>query len=70
MRVSATPLTGNDGASSITVSHPWMFGAFPVTTSRKCMAHTLHVRVPGLSFDYSETNANDAEFEFAPALVR
>jgi len=68
--VSATPLAGNDGTSSITVSHPWMFGAFSVTVSRKCMAHKLHVRVPGLSFDYSETNANDADFEFAPAHVR
>ncbi len=66
----AFPLRGNDGESSITVSRPWIFGAFPVTSSRKLHAEKLRVRAPGLSFDYTETNANDAIFDFLPSQVR
>ncbi len=61
--LAAVPLIGNDGKSSITVSQPWILGSFPVTSSRKCVAQKVRVRTPGLSFDYSGTNANDGLFE-------
>ena len=70
LALKATPLRGNDGVSALTVSRPWIFGPFPVTSSRKCVARTLHARAPGLSFDYGGTNANDAVFEFLPSQVR
>jgi hypothetical protein len=68
--VVARRLTGNDGESDITISHPWIFGSFPVLSSRKLVTDQLRVKAPGLSFDYSETNANDALFEFLPSEVK
>lgn len=68
--LTAFPLKGNDGRSSIVVSHPWIFGSFPVSSSRKCVVEKLHVRSGGLAFDYSATNANDAVFEFLPSQVK
>jgi Protein of unknown function (DUF1326) len=67
--LKAVPLTGNDGRSGITVSYPWIFGSFPVKASRKAVAERLLVVAPELSFTYSNTNANDADFEFLAEQV-
>ncbi len=69
-RLIASPLVGNDGKPGITVSKPWIFGSFPVTSARKDVADALRVRDPSLSFEYSDTNANDGVFEFLPTDVR
>ncbi len=63
-------LKGNDGHSPITVSHPWIFGSFPIKSSRKGVTEELDVRAPSLSFTYAATNANDAVFEFDASEVR
>ncbi len=65
----ASPLRGNDGKSAIIVSHPWLFGSFPVSSARKCVAEKLRVRAPSVSFSYAGTNANDALFEFPASAV-
>ncbi len=68
--LSVRPLVGNDGRSAVTVANPWIFGSFPIKSSRKGVAERLRVLAPGLSFTYSNTNANDAYFQFRPDQVR
>ncbi len=68
--LTVKPLVGNDSRSALTVANPWMFGSFPIKTSRKGVAERLQVVAPGLSFGYSNTNANDAYFQFRPDQVR
>ena len=69
-KLSARPLIGNDGKSWLTISRPLLFGHFPVIQSRKALATTLIVRSANLSFEYSQTNANDALFKFWPSQVK
>jgi hypothetical protein len=68
-RISARPLVGNDGKSPVIVSQPIIFGRFPITRSRKAVATHLLVRFAKSSFEYSNTNANDALFEFLPSEI-
>lgn len=68
-RISARPLVGNDGKSPLIVSQPIIFGRFPITQSRKAVATNLAVRFAQSSFEYSNTNANDALFEFVPSEI-
>lgn len=70
IKITALPLRGNDGKSPIMVSHPWIFGSFPIISSQKCVANELEVQTRSLSFTYSGTNANYASFEFSPHDVR
>lgn len=70
VRLIASRLKGNDGKSDIVVSNPWMFGLLPIKSTRKCIAERVMVRTPTVSFDYADTNANDAVFEFPESLVR
>jgi hypothetical protein len=69
-QISARPLVGNDGKSPLVVTQPVLFGQFPVTRSRKAAASHLLVRSSESSFEYHNTNANDAVFEFLPSHVR
>lgn len=70
IKITALPLRGNDGESPIFVSHPWIFGSFPIKSSQKYMAAELQVHAPGFSFAYKGTNANFASFEFSPEEIR
>jgi hypothetical protein len=63
--VKAHSLIGNDGKSSIVVTNPWLFGSFPIRSSRKGITERLEVRSPQFSFQYYGTNANQAAFDFA-----
>lgn len=69
-RLTVVLLRGNDGESPMVVSHPWMFGRFPIIRAHKGVAQELRVRGPGLLFDYTNSNANDAIFEFPATDVR
>lgn len=70
VRMRARLLKGNDRHSPIIVSRPWIFGSFPVRSSRKAMTEELQVLAPGLRFTYHGTNANDAVFEFQANQIR
>jgi hypothetical protein len=67
---AASPLRGNDGFSTITVSNPLIFGQFPVQSTVKGVVKKLTVHDLGLSFDYINTNANNAVFEFTSGQVK
>ena len=69
-KLFARPLIGNDGKSKLIVSRPVLFGQFPVTQSQKALATTLIVRSADLSFEYTQTNANDALFRFWASQVK
>lgn len=69
-KLFARPLIGNDGKSALIVTRPVLFGRFPVIQSRKAVATTLAVRSGDLSFEYAQTNANDAQFKFWPNEVK
>lgn len=69
-KILAEPLVGNDGVSNIVVGRPWIFGAFPVISTRKALAQELRVSLPPHSFQYQHTNANDAVFAFCPHDVK
>ena len=68
--INARPLTGSDGTPSIMVSHPWIFGSFPVSYAQKGMTEQLAVHAAQLKFDYTQTNANDGAFEFLASQVK
>ncbi len=70
IRIKGRALVGNDGKLPIIVSHPWMYGSFPIRSSQKFKTVELKVKAPSLSFDYKGTNANLAVFEFSPSTVR
>ena len=60
----ASPLIGSDGNPSIVVSHPWIFGAFPVSYAQKGVTTKLRITIGDLNHEYSNTNANNGVFEF------
>jgi hypothetical protein len=68
LRVSL--LNDNSGRTAITVLRPIIYGMFPVLSSRKGLTHRLRASTPGLQFEYMNTNANDATFEFHARDVR
>lgn len=68
LRVSL--LKGKDGRTPVSVSHPLIYGAFPVLRSKKGVTQQLKTNARGLKFDYSGTNANDGIFAFNAADVR
>jgi hypothetical protein len=68
--LTALPLAGSDGSPSIVVSHPWIFGSFPVTYAQKGVTRKLTVRVGSLNYDYDNTNANNGVFEFDARQVK
>lgn len=48
--LSASALKGNDGKSGIIVSHPWIYGALPIASSRKSVADRLRAETQGTLF--------------------
>src|SRR6267143_1878126 len=63
-------LRGKSSRTGVSVSHPIIYGSFPVLSSRKGVTRKLKATAPGLKFEYSGTNANDGIFEFKAADVR
>jgi len=69
-RLTGVRLVGSDGKSTIVMSHPMIFGTFPVISAQKGAASKLIVRSDYISFEYQDTNLNNGVFEFSESEVK
>ena len=67
--ISGVLLLRPDGHPSSVISHPRIFGAFPVLYAEKGVSKELVVQNKEFSFTHSNTNLNNGVFEFAASKV-